>query len=238
MSDSVALFSRDALAAHEAWMSRDTAGVRIVAQGADFSQLRLDPQPLARARFVGCRFVETNWDGAMLEQAEFEACDFTRGSLGGVALQEAVFTRCTLEGADLRRSEMNMVQVEGGSWRGATITDANLNGIQVSGSSWLQLGLDRTTLVKSEWCDTRLAGSCLDSADLREASFTRVDLRACDLDHAVLDHTWFDGCGVHGTVGDPNVIHALVSSVDFSPAFDGSDPGDRDRFVAALSSGR
>lgn len=156
----------------------DNASLRAVfAKGASFKGAQLSSAALEGGTFVECSFEGAVLRGAMLrgvtfDQCNFEGAVFDDASWTQVRMVDCKLDRVTAHRARLQGVELTRVTAEGSTWADASWEDALLNESNFTGAL-----LERATLVKARWVETRIDAAQVSGARFVESIFVEDDER-------------------------------------------------------------
>jgi uncharacterized protein YjbI with pentapeptide repeats len=223
--------SREALAAHRAWLDRGRTGAgRLELANDGVGGLPLGNLEVSYARLVRVNLTKSTVDFAKLVGAELIECTAEETNFAHSKFDEATLTDCELAGAKLVLTDFKSTRIEGGDFRR----------IDADRGLWIGARLLRTDFRDArfgdcvlddaviEWCDLRGASfarvSTLDLCTTRRTTFRDCDLRGADFTKRRFEDTTFVRCKLAGVKGKPAIEGPYrVEQPDFSEVGDGSD---------------
>ena len=146
---------------HRKWLEEQEEGVRLVAEGENFSEVRLSKVDLRAAQLARSLFLEAELPGSSLHMADLTECDFRRALLTGADLSGARFDRTVFMGAflnavilsdstmtavNLSYTEMREAMLQGAKFRQCAFTQANLSQVSAQQAQWTECDLTDANL--------------------------------------------------------------------------------------------
>lgn len=113
----------------EAWQSQF--------DGCDLSTLRF--QSVRGVRFVGCKFVGTDFADARLEDVVFERCTFRYVNFRKARLMRVAFSDCSIDDVDLLDATMQDVDFEGSLLTKVNLERVSATRVDLRGASEIDL---------------------------------------------------------------------------------------------------
>jgi uncharacterized protein YjbI with pentapeptide repeats len=203
-------FTKDAVAAHAAWLARGKSGAgRLVLEGTSLGGMTLGDLKVQGARFVDVSFDKCRLDFARFDDAELVGCRAVATNFARANLDRATFERCRFERATMVLSDMRDARVTGGDWRE----------VDADRGAWQRSKFSHVDFQNARFGDCALDAARFEDCDLRgadlarrtqlpaaatthNASFVRCDLRGAKLDGRRLDGTRFLDCKLDDAVSE------------------------------------
>jgi fluoroquinolone resistance protein len=145
--------------------------------GLDFTTEPLQKADYEQCRFLNCNFSDLHLSGFGFEDCEFENCNLSMAKVRNTSLKTVSFRKCKLVGLNFGEANPFLITLH--------FEDCSLNL-----ASFYKLKLKNTTfkncnLQEVDFTETDLTASLLDNCDLSNATFDRSILEKSDFRTAV-----------------------------------------------------